>query len=166
MAAQRTSNTPSDLAAGPSNSRKRKAVDLDTSIEYISASTSKPKSKSRKTKAKQERIDSALTASSPKKVTLRLAVPKDLEPFPCCLCVSRSVDDLLPVHDVPQPWSGVPSQALSKDDHGRPIWRAHESCAMVVPETWVDEVENADGERAKVVFGVDAIVKDRWHLVC
>lgn len=168
VAAQRVSNTPSDRDAGPSNPRKRKAVDIDTSIESILASASKPKSKSRKTKAKQEGIDSSSSLhglNSPKKVTLRLAIPKDLEPFPCCLCVSRAVNDLLPVHDIPQPWSGVPSQALSKDDHGRPIWRAHESCAMVVPETWVDEVETADGERAKVVFGVDAIVKDRWHLV-
>lgn len=174
VAAQRVSNTPSDRDAGPSNPRKRKAVDIDTSIDSILASPSKPKSKSRKTKVKQEGIDPALATSSsssyglksPKKVTLRLAVPKDTELFPCCLCVSRSVDDLLTVHDIPQPWSGVPSQALSKDGNGRPLWRAHESCAMVVPETWVDEVETAEGEREKVVCGVDAIVKDRWHLVC
>jgi hypothetical protein len=37
---------------------------------------------------------------------------------------------------------------------------AHEQCARVIPETWLDEV---GGE--KVVFGVDSIVKDRWHLV-
>jgi hypothetical protein len=39
-------------------------------------------------------------------------------------------------------------------------WRAHEICAMTIPETWIDEV---GGERR--VFGVDAIVKDRWNLV-
>lgn len=181
LAAQRKSNTPSERAAGPSNPRKRKAEDNDTSIDSISTNASKPKSKSRKMKVKREGNDSALaTASSsstgsssqksPMKITLRLAapdpIPKELEPFPCCLCVSRSEDDLLPVQDAPLGWTGVPIQALPKDENGKLIWKAHESCAMTIPETWVDEVEGADGEQKKVVFGVDAIVKDRWHLVC
>jgi hypothetical protein len=43
---------------------------------------------------------------------------------------------------------------------------AHEYCANIVPETWVDEIEfGQSGEKEKVVFGVDGIVKDRWHLV-
>jgi hypothetical protein len=48
---------------------------------------------------------------------------------------------------------------------------AHESCARILPETWLDEVETDtvldDGtrKRVKMVFGVDAIVKDRWNLV-
>ena len=48
---------------------------------------------------------------------------------------------------------------------------AHEECANVVPETWVDFIEvgepQQDGSRIKeqVVFGVDGIVKDRWNLV-
>lgn len=48
---------------------------------------------------------------------------------------------------------------------------AHEDCANVIPETWVDEVDASvnDGlgftSKEKVVFGVDAIVKDRWNLV-
>ena len=46
------------------------------------------------------------------------------------------------------------------------VWMAHEMCANIVPETWVDEVENVSGEKEKVVFGVDGIVKDRWNLVC
>jgi len=41
---------------------------------------------------------------------------------------------------------------------------AHEECASVVPETWVDEVDEGNGKE-KVVFGVDGIVKDRWNLV-
>jgi hypothetical protein len=51
------------------------------------------------------------------------------------------------------------------------MWMAHESCARVLPETWLDEVEVGpvleDGtrKREKMVFGVDAIVKDRWNLV-
>lgn len=49
-------------------------------------------------------------------------------------------------------------------------WMAHEECAKVVPETWVDTifVPRADGSgvaEKKVVLGVDAIVKDRWNLV-
>ena len=36
---------------------------------------------------------------------------------------------------------------------------------MVVAETWVDDVERENGVKEKVVFGVDAIVKDRWNLV-
>lgn len=62
------------------------------------------------------------------------------------------MDDLLPVQDTPLAWSSVPIQALPKDVVGKLIWRAHESCAMIIPETWVDEVEGADGERKKVVL--------------
>jgi hypothetical protein len=40
--------------------------------------------------------------------------------------------------------------------HPTGVWMAHKGCALVLPETWVDEI---DGER--VVFGVDGIVR-RW----
>lgn len=55
--------------------------------------------------------------------------------------------------------------------HNAEAWMAHEECAKVVPETWVDEVEVGDvypdgfRPRESRVFGVDAIVKDRWNLV-
>ncbi len=51
---------------------------------------------------------------------------------------------------------------------GKPkVWMAHESCAIVIPETWVDEVdEGLDGSKQRFIFGVDAVVKDRWNLVC
>ncbi len=100
------------------------------------------------------------------KVTIRLKLgprPPELEPYPCCLCVSPSHDGLLPVHD--KPLVQHPAYAEMK------VWMAHEECARVLPETWLDEIETgpilADGtrERAKMVFGVDAIVKDRWNLV-
>ena len=80
--------------------------------------------------------------------------------FPCCLCASMSMDGLLRVHDPPLSFSG-----LSKPADG--VWRAHEACAIVVPETWVDEVpfENGSDGMEKVVWGVDGIVKDRWLLV-
>ena len=100
------------------------------------------------------------------RVTIRLKLgprPPELEPYPCCLCVSESRDDLLPVHD--KPLVQHPAYADIK------TWMAHENCARVLPETWLDEVETgpmlADGtrKREKMVFGVDAIVKDRWNLV-
>jgi hypothetical protein len=46
------------------------------------------------------------------------------------------------------------------------IWMAHEQCAKVVPETWVDGMDSgSSGAKEKMVFGVDGIVKDRWNLV-
>ena len=100
------------------------------------------------------------------KVTIRLKLgprPPELDPYPCCLCVSASRDGLLLVHD--KPLVQHPAYADMK------VWMAHESCARVLPETWLDEVETGpvleDGtsKREKMVFGVDAIVKDRWNLV-
>jgi hypothetical protein len=100
------------------------------------------------------------------KVIIRLKLgprPPELEPFPCCLCVSTSRDGLLPVHD--KPLLQHPAHVDTK------LWVAHESCARVLPETWLDEVEVGpvleDGTRKRetMVFGVDAIVKDRWSLV-
>jgi hypothetical protein len=68
---------------------------------------------------------------------------------------------LLRVHDPPV------TRKDAVDAAGNPReWMAHEYCANVVPETWVDEIESGQsGEKEKVVFGVDGIVKDRWHLV-
>ncbi|KAH9986867.1 JmjC domain, hydroxylase-domain-containing protein [Russula vinacea] len=101
------------------------------------------------------------------KVTIRLKLgprPPELDPYPCCLCVSTSREDLLLVHD--KPLVQHPAYADMK------VWMAHESCARVLPETWLDEAETGpvleDGtrKREKMVFGVDAIVKDRWNLKC
>ncbi|KAI5891675.1 uncharacterized protein SCHCODRAFT_02629768 [Schizophyllum commune H4-8] len=96
----------------------------------------------------------------PKSVTLKLgAAPLGEELFPCCLCVGREQEGLLRVQEPPV---GVATVAL---DLSRG-WRAHELCARVVPETWVDEVDEGLGFREKVVFGVDAIEKARWQLKC
>jgi hypothetical protein len=92
-------------------------------------------------------------------LTLKLGPRPDMEPFVCCLCVSMEKEGLLPVHD-------PPIGRVSETCDGK--WMAHEQCANVIPETWVDEVEvENEGERKleKMVFGVDAIVKDRWNLV-
>lgn len=103
------------------------------------------------------------------KVTLKLGPrPKEPDVFPCCLCVSTSRDGLLRVHDRPI-WRMEADSGESSSGSG--VWMAHEECANVIPETWVDEVEvglpHPDGTRDKdrVIMGVDAIVKDRWNLV-
>ena len=98
------------------------------------------------------------------KQKLLLKLPRDPGPYPCCLCVSRDPLGLLRVHDPPSSWSGC-QNVPAKDALGREIWRAHEKCATLVPETWVDEETNEDGLMEKVVFGVDGIVKGRWSLV-
>lgn len=91
-------------------------------------------------------------------------MPKDGGPFPCCLCISRDHASLLRVHDRPRTKSGCHNYN-PKDSSGTEIWQAHEDCARIVQETWVDEVEGEGGAMEKMVFGVDAIVKGRWALV-
>lgn len=100
------------------------------------------------------------------KFTIRLKLgprPPEPEPFPCCLCISSSREGLLLVHD--EPLLQHPAYAETK------VWMAHESCARVLPETWLDEAETGPvleddtRKRENMVFGVDAIVKDRWNLV-
>jgi hypothetical protein len=122
-----------------------------------------PKAKKRKAKPTELSPSKATTS----KITLKLG-PKPAEPeaFPCCLCVSLGSDGLLRVHDPPL------GRKDAEDAAGHPVmWRAHEQCANIVPETWVDEIEVSGPETAgsnskeKVVFGVDGIVKDRWNLV-
>ncbi|KAG6828873.1 hypothetical protein H0H92_006482 [Tricholoma furcatifolium] len=96
------------------------------------------------------------------KLTLRLPPkPAPPEPFPCCLCISMSQEGLLRVHDPPI------GRKDAEEGAGNPKeWRAHEYCARIVPETWVDEVERDGGGVEKVVYGVDGVHRDRWHLKC
>ncbi|OCB91045.1 JmjC-domain-containing protein [Sanghuangporus baumii] len=105
------------------------------------------------------------SSSSDTRQKLFLKLPRDPGPYPCCLCVSRDTTNLLRVHDPPGSWSGS-QNVPAKDGLGKEIWRAHEKCALLVPETWVDEETNEEGEMEKVVFGVDGIVKGRWALKC
>ena len=95
-------------------------------------------------------------------VTLKLGPrPAEPESYPCCLCASTYRQGLLRVHDPPVTRKDAVEAAGNPKE-----WMAHEYCANVVPETWVDEIESGlCDEKEKVVFGVDGIVKDRWHLV-
>ncbi|KIK69002.1 hypothetical protein GYMLUDRAFT_1001674 [Collybiopsis luxurians FD-317 M1] len=124
--------------------------------------------KSRKKKASTITLPSGSSSTSQDKkpshkisIKLKLGPKPEPEVFPCCLCVSLSNAGLLRVHDPPY------GRKEALEACSRPtVWMAHETCANIVPETWVDEVEKVTGEREKVVFGVDGIVKDRWHLKC
>lgn len=103
-----------------------------------------------------------MSPSKQPKVTLKLGPkPKEPDVFPCCLCVSPSRDGLLRVHDPPV-WRMEADSGEGKNGNG--VWMAHEECANVVPETWVDELE-VGGVKEKVVMGVNAIVNGRWNLV-
>lgn len=89
-----------------------------------------------------------VASSSTKKVTLKLPPPP--ESYPCCLCISMNRAGMLRVRNPPPNMVTDPGE----------VWMAHEECARIVPETWVDEEDGV-----KMVFGVDAVVKDRWNLV-
>lgn len=111
------------------------------------------------------------TRSLQPKLTLKLGrAPSSAEEagqlYPCCLCTSTDRADLLRVID-------PPVDKVARDAAGHPRrWMAHRLCASLVPETWVDDIEvpSVDGSglvvTETVVFGVDAIVKDRWSLKC
>ncbi|KAL0948093.1 hypothetical protein HGRIS_010714 [Hohenbuehelia grisea] len=106
---------------------------------------------------------SGSSSSAPKvHVTLKLGPkPVDPEPYPCCLCISMSKEGLLRVQDPPAGRKDAIDAASNPK-----VWMAHEFCANVVPETWVDDFDGGHGPPEKVVFGVDGIVKDRWNLKC
>ena len=80
-----------------------------------------------------------------------------------------SRDGLLHVQDPPMGKKELPESLVSIHDPDG--WMAHEDCAKVVPETWVDMIDLTetlpDGTYVQEsrVFGVDAIVRDRWNLV-
>jgi len=141
----------------PTSSRKRKSEGGDT-----------PALKKIKIKAAPSNgvVQAGLPARKPLpklSVTLKLGPrPAEPESYPCCLCVSTNREGLLRVHDPPVTRKDAIDAAGNPEE-----WLAHEYCANIVPETWVDEIESGQcDEKEKVVFGVDGIVKDRWHLKC
>ncbi|KAF8966802.1 hypothetical protein BDZ97DRAFT_1756391 [Flammula alnicola] len=139
-------------------SRKRKSD--------VNKDDNAPKLKKIKIKHSPSKPSATISIPAPKplhklSVTLKLGPrPAEPEPFPCCLCVSMSKEGLLRVHEPPI------TRRDAMDAAGNPtVWMAHEYCASIVPETWVDELDTYMGKE-KVVFGVDGIVKDRWNLKC
>ena len=131
-----------------SGTRKRKHEEFTT------------ESKGKKLKVSKDK--GTHTAATPKSSTPKLSItlkigPIPKEVFPCYLCVSEDMNGLLPVYD-PTSTASTPKMA-------------HEHCASVIPETWVDDYEvghpssSNSFHKTRAVFGVDGIVKDRWNLV-
>ncbi|KAM5532458.1 hypothetical protein V8D89_013874 [Ganoderma adspersum] len=153
-------------------SRKRKS-DGDPSVSKAKKQKTKSSSASPSDSvASSSKVTLAGPAKQIKRVMLKMGPPpppKEQE-FPCCLCPSGDRQGLLRVHDPPAWWY----DAANTDAKLGPCM-AHEECASVIPETWVDEIQRegeigSSGENAsrteKVVFGVDAVSKDRWNLKC
>ncbi|KAF7290510.1 Specific transcriptional repressor [Mycena indigotica] len=104
------------------------------------------------------------------RITLKLGPPPPLPKpspsgsYPCCVCVDPSTVGLVRVHDLPALWRELCATArlhYRADGKGPGAWMIHQYCAMVLPETWVDQIA---GER--VAFGLDGIVRGRWSLKC
>lgn len=115
--------------------------------------------KGKKLKATKDEGTPTSVTSKPSipKLSITIKIGPQKEIFPCYLCVSEDKDGLLPIYD-PISTTSTPKMA-------------HEHCASVIPETWVDDYEvdhpssGTAPQKKRVVFGVDGIVKDRWNLV-
>lgn len=104
--------------------------------------------------------------------TITKAPRKEKATAVCCLCISNTPPaaplikaqghsfNLLPCVGAPTT-GATPNLPLSSGTNVQQYW-AHEVCARVLPETWVDE-DVRSGE--KFVYGVDCIVRERWALV-
>jgi len=153
--------------------RERERLELSQATQDATViDNQKPKVRKRKhiesaTEPRGKKLKAAKGSGTHPAVTSKPSVPKlsitlkigptPKETFPCCLCVSEDTNGLLPVYD---PISTLPTRKM-----------AHEHCASVIPETWVDDYEvdhplsGSSLHRTRAVFGVDGIVKDRWNLV-
>ncbi|KAI0084382.1 hypothetical protein BDY19DRAFT_997737 [Irpex rosettiformis] len=157
-----------DIPGDDTQKRKKPRVGKINRAEVVISTPPPPPRTPSKTKPASASASSSkaqpVTPSKQPKVTLKLGPkPKEPDVFPCCLCVSPSRDGLLRVHDPPV-WRIEADSGEGKTGTG--VWMAHEDCANVVPETWVDEVDIGGGAKEKVVMGVNAIVNGRWNLKC
>jgi len=176
--------TPTSIDKGTRSSKRVKAARLAAAVKNEELDLVLPEPRSSKKRkagnneglAKAKKIKASTNKSSSSSSTVicspdqapKLSVTLKLPPrhtgpesFPCCLCVSQSRENLLRVYDPPV------SRKDAAGATGNPkVWMVHEQCAKIVPETWVDEVDGGpSGGKERMVFGVDGIVKDRWHLV-
>lgn len=101
----------------------------------------------------QSAAKKARTSSKPKHqasgnisgLTFKLPATQEDEDYPCCLCPSTCRDGLLRVFEPPRGRKDIQDieRNLPKaQGGGARVWMAHEECAKVIPETWVDEVED------------------------
>ncbi|KAJ7769307.1 JmjC-domain-containing protein [Mycena metata] len=152
-------------------------VDMPAVDTPAPSATSKGKQKATPTKTPTPSTGAAKPRQTPRKrkptAPFEPEGPAPKRTFPCCLCVAPSHTGLLRVHDLPAAWreiGGATAVHYPPSAGGKGVWMAHEGCAMVLPETWVDEVvvSGHGGERRteRVVFGVDGIERARWNLKC
>lgn len=159
----------STIPTSKPSSRRRDNVKEDPSEDAVSPKATSRKRKSEAgtavNKGKKVKGEPSKAECSPKSqpkvsITLKLGPRGEEEKFPCCLCVSTSLEGLLHVINPPFARKDVAEAA------GHPkVWMAHEFCARTIPETWVDVSVRPDGHSEMIVYGVDGIVKDRWNLV-
>lgn len=139
-------------APGPSKSSKPKSRPSGSST---ASSSSKSTSAHR------------VTAPAPG-LKLKLA-RKEKATAQCCLCSSTtpSTEPILKAqghaYNLLRCVGQLPVGANSRagNSAAQPLW-AHEVCARVIPETWVDQ---EPGSNEKFVYGIPCIVKERWSLV-
>jgi len=117
-------------------------------------------------------VTPVLKIKTPLSVTFTKPPRKEKAAAVCCLCISTTPPtapvikaqgyafNLLRCVSVPST-GATPNLASSSSANTQQFW-AHEVCARVIPETWVDE-DPRSGE--KFVYGVDCIVRERWALV-
>ncbi|KAG6868897.1 hypothetical protein C0993_008195 [Termitomyces sp. T159_Od127] len=140
------------LKAKPSHKRKLEVLEEEPKNKKLKIKLSPSKASSTQPKPQISAPTSKLS------LTIKLGPRPALESFPCCLCISMDKEGLLRVYDPPIGRKDIEEAAGNPKE-----WMAHEYCAQIIPETWIDEIE-LRGVKEKVVYGVDAIVRDRWHL--
>lgn len=138
----------STTPAASSSSKKRKSPSTSSSDHH------RPPAKKKAVTTTSTLGGHSATGHAPLSITLKMP-----EPYPCCLCPSLSKEGLLKVHDPPPGLYGGM----------KGISMAHEDCALVVPETWIDDLMVPDGmggwAMERRVCGIRNVVKDRWNLV-
>lgn len=136
-------------------------------MKTISTPSSGP-SKPSKQKPKSASISMPKVTAPAPGVMLKLP-RKEKATASCCLCTSTTAPNAPAIKAqghaynllrcVGQPAAGA--KLSVQGSSAQQLW-AHEVCARVLPETWVDTESNT-GE--KFVYGIDCIVKERWQLV-
>jgi hypothetical protein len=151
---------------GPGKPRRKSEVDGVDGKENKTPRKRKSSGEKDGSPSKKVKIEGQVVTKSVK-LKLGPRPPTEL-PLLCCLCANTSEKSLLRVMEPPV---GIreAGEGIKVEGTEERRYMAHELCANVVPETWVDEIDVpvADGsvKKERVVFGVNAIVRDRWNLV-
>ncbi|KAL7420708.1 hypothetical protein Q5752_004659 [Cryptotrichosporon argae] len=141
----------------PSNGRKRKRKsDAGVVKDEPTVETEADEPPAKKPPVVRSRKPKATIEVSEPNRPPAIARPKPA--YPCLFCPSSDESDLAPILDASD---AVRARSKSKD----PNLRGHVSCALAIPELWLDESEQ-DGVQRTLVCGPDYVLKDRWTLKC